>query len=197
MRDLRDLAGLLLGFLPWLLFLFLSGHTLASLERGIIISLAVSVVFGLGGLKRGFILQWGTLVFFAAAFVLVNIMKTVWVAENMGVLTNLFLAGLMWFTVIIGIPFALQYARAGLPKEQRDDPNLVRGSRFITIVWAVLMTISTAVAVFRKADLVSLPEWVYFDISLLIIFGGLGYTTLFRRKKRAQRERMLKPAGSV
>lgn len=33
MRDLRDLGVLLLGFMPWLLFLLISGHTLASLER--------------------------------------------------------------------------------------------------------------------------------------------------------------------
>lgn len=195
MRDLRDLAGLLLGFMPWLLFLFLSGHTLASLERGIIISLVVSVVFGLRGLWRGFILQWGTLIFFSAAFVLVNIMETVWVAENMGILTNSFLAGLMWFTLIIGRPFALQYARAALPKEQWHNPGLIRSGRFITIVWAVLMTISAAVSVFRKAELVSLPDWVYFDISLLIIISGLAYTTFYRRKKRMERERMQGPGN--
>jgi heme O synthase-like polyprenyltransferase len=30
-RDVKDLGVLLLGFMPWLLFLFLAGHSLASL----------------------------------------------------------------------------------------------------------------------------------------------------------------------
>ena len=45
MRELKDTAVLLLGFLPWLLFLFFSGHSMESLERITWISLAVGVVF--------------------------------------------------------------------------------------------------------------------------------------------------------
>lgn len=189
MRDLKDLGVLLLGFLPWCLFLFLSGHTLVSLERATIISLAASLIFGYGQLKDGFILQWGTVLFFGVCFLTVNLFKVVWVATNMDLLANGALAVTMWVTVLAGMPFALQYARKDLPKEHWQDPNLIRGCYFITIVWAGLMTLAFTVSLLKRSSLFNVPAWVYFDISLCIIIFGLAFTTLFKRRKRLLREK--------
>ena len=62
--DFKELGLLMLGFLPWMLFLFLSGHTMLSLKIAVVISLVASVTLGFGDLKRGFILSWGTCIFF-------------------------------------------------------------------------------------------------------------------------------------
>jgi hypothetical protein len=107
MRDLKDLVTLVLGFMPWLLFLFLAGHTLASLEIAILISVGASLVFGFGELRRGYILQWGTLTFFVAAAVLVNAMKVIWVATHMDLIANGAIASIMWLSIAVGQPFAL------------------------------------------------------------------------------------------
>ena len=122
MRDLRDLCVLLLGFMPWLLFLLISGHTLASLERAVVICLAASLTFGFVELRRGYILQWGTLIFFLACLVMVNLLNVVWGATHMDLLANSALALVMWLTLAVGRPFALQYARSELPKERWDAP---------------------------------------------------------------------------
>ncbi len=189
MRELKDLGGLLLGFMPWLLFLFLSGHTLTSLERAIVVGLVASLVFGFGDLKRGFVLQWGSLIFFVLCVVSVNLLNSVWVATQMDLLSNAALACIMWVTIAVGKPFALQYAQKDLPAELRNDPNVARGSRAITLVWAWLMTLSVLISVIHRTSVVHFPDWVYFDASLCIIAAGLTYTTLFKRKKRLQRER--------
>ncbi len=152
-RDLRELATLLLGFMPCLLFLFLSGHTLTSLERAIIVCLIASLTFGFIDLRRGFILQCGTLLFFFSCLFLVNVLKVIWVAKQMDILANSFLACLIWLTVVVGKPFALQYARRDLPKEQWNDVNLIRGCRFITVVWGALMTFAVCVSVFKRTSL--------------------------------------------
>ena len=189
MRDLKDLGVLMLGFVPWLLFLLVSGHTLASLERATIICLVASLTFGFGELRRGYILQWGTVVFFGACVVLVNLLEIIWVASYMDLLANSVLAGIMWLTILVGKPFALQYAQRDLPKERWNDPKVVQACRFITLVWACLMSLSVIVSVIRRISAVHLPEWVYFDASLCIILTGLIFTTLFKRQKRLQRER--------
>lgn len=190
MRDLKSLAVLFLGFMPWLLFLFLSGHTLASLEHAIIISLIASITFGLGELRRGYILAWGTFVFFSLCIVLINLLKLVWFAREMDLLANLALALVMWLTILVGRPFALQYAQRDLPQERWSDPEVIRGCRFITIVWALLMSLAAAVSVVRRMPVVHLPDWVYFDVSIVIILSGLAITTLFKRQKRLQHERL-------
>ena len=189
MRELKDTAALLLGFLPWLLFLFFSGHSMESLERITWISLAASLTFGFSELRSGFILQWGTLVFFAACAVLVGIFHVVWVATQMDLLANASLAAIVWGTLLAGQPFALQYARRGLPSERWNDPKMVAGCRFITLVWAALMTASVGVSVYRRTSAPQVSEQAYFTISLAIIAVGVVFTTLFKRRKRLDRER--------
>ena len=188
MRDLRELGVLVLGFVPWLIFLFISGHTLASLERATIISLLACLTFGFMELRRGYILQWGTLVFFCACAVLVNLLQVVWIATHMDLVANAGIAGIMWLTIVVGKPFALQYARRDLPKERWNDPKLIKGCRFITLVWAGLMSANAGLSFLRRSPIISLPEWAYFYATLCIILAGLVFTTLFKRRKRRQRE---------
>ena len=68
----------------------------------------------------------------------------------MDLLANLSLASIVWATLIADRPFALQYARKGLPLERWNDPKLIEGCRFITLVWAVLMSASVFVSGYRR-----------------------------------------------
>jgi carotenoid cleavage dioxygenase len=187
--DLKELGLLMLGFLPWMLFLFFSGHTMLSLKIAIIISLVASVTLGFGDLKRGFILQWGTCIFFLICLIMIDFLNNKWMAKEMDLVSNLALAAIMWFTVLIGKPFALQYARRGMPKELWNDENFIRGCRFITVVWACLMTFAALISILKRTTWLPFPSWVYFDLTLLNIVVGLTFTTIFKRKKRLQRER--------
>ena len=185
--DLKELGGLVLGFLPWLLFLFLSGNTLGSLERAVIISLAASVLFGYQELKQGFILTWGTLVFFSFCAISINLLHVLWVAMYMDLLSNSALAFVMWLTLAMGKPFVLQYARKGLPVERWNEPRFIHGCRQMTIVWASLMSLSVVLSIVKRTSLMHLPAWAWFGLSLVIIVSGLAYTTVFKRHKRLKR----------
>ena len=187
MRELKDMGNLLLGFLPWLLFLFFSGHSLGSLERVSWLCFASSLTFGFSELRSGFILQWGTLVFFASCILLVNFLHVTWVAKQMDLLANLSLASIVWATLIIGQPFALQYARKGLTQERWNDPSLIAGCRFITLVWAVLISLSVGVSAYRRTSAPLATDLIYFAISLSIIIVGVIFTTAYKRKKRLER----------
>ena len=184
MKELKEIIKFLSGFMPWILFLFLSGHTLASLERSIIICLLASLIFGFRELRKGFVLQWGTLLFFTGCAITLNIMNVVFIAKNMGIISNGFLASLIWGTILIGKPFTLQYARADLPKERWNDPKVMRSCRFVAIVWALLLTFSTAISCFKVINQGLYPDWVYFDTSIGIILVGIIFTTLYKRYKK-------------
>ncbi|MCX6281159.1 MAG: hypothetical protein NTU51_04295 [Bacteroidetes bacterium] len=185
--DLKELGGLILGFLPWLLFLFLAGKSLASLERAIIISLVACLLLNYGELKLGFILSWGTLIFFGFCAVAINLFHVMWVAAYMDLLSNSALAFVMWLTLLMGKPFVLQYARRGLPEEKWHEPGFVHGCRQMTIVWASLMSLSVALSLLKRSSWFECPAWVYFGLSLVIIIAGLTYTTVFKRRKRLKR----------
>src|SRR4030042_2400951 len=185
MKEFKELIKFLLGFMPGILFLFLSGHTLASLERSIIVCILASLIFGFRELRKGFILHWGTLLFFTSCTITLNLMDVTFVAKNMGIISNGFLASLIWVTIFIGKPFTLQYARADLPKELWDDLRIVRSCRFIATIWALLLTFSTSISCFRALNPTLYPDRIYFDISIGIILGGVIFTSLYKRYKRA------------
>jgi len=189
MQDLKELGRLLLGFVPWLLFLFLGGHSLESLEMAAVIGLVASLTFGFSELRGGFILQWGTLVFFSSCVLFVNGLHVGWVAMHMDILANVALASIIWLTLIAGRPFALQYARRSLPPELWNDPAIIRSCRLITLVWALLMTVAVGVSVYRRTGAPQAGDGVYFVISLCLIAGGVVFTTAFKRHKRIERER--------
>ena len=186
MKELKELVKFLLGFTPWLLFLFLSGSTLASLEISIIVSLLASVIFSFKELRKGFILQWGTLFFFTVCAIAVNVSHSMFVAKNMGIISNGFLAGLIWATIFIGKPFTLQYAMVDLPKEQWHDPALIRSCRFIAIVWALLLTFSALVAYFKVIHPARYPDWIYLVISMGVMIGGTLFTSFYKKHRRSQ-----------
>jgi len=194
--ELLDIAKFILGFSPWILFLFLPTDGWDPLRRAVVICLAVSVFFALKALRKGFVLQWATLIFFLFCAILLYGFKCVWLAKHMGIIANSFLDGVIWFTVLIGQPFTLQYARADLPKEQWFDESLIRGCRFIAIFWGTLLLVPTAFNAFRLFYPLALPDPFYFYISLFCIIIGISYTTIYKHRKRKQREAMSYPAHS-
>jgi len=186
-EEIKETVNFIFGFMPWIVFLFISGHSFSSLECSLLISLAVCLVFGFKDLRRGNLLQWGTLVFFVASTILINGLKIIWLAVHMGILANAYLAFIMWTTIFIGKPFPLQYARVGLPKELWYDENIIRGCRFIALVWGVLMLMATGVSFLKYTHHGLLPEWIYFDISVGIIIFGIAFTSIYKQVKKNQR----------
>ena len=134
-KELREIAKFVLGFLPWIIFLFLPTDGLEALRRAVLLCLALSVMFGWKMLLKGFILQWATVAFFVFSAIAFYGFRWVWLAQHMGIVVNIFLAGIIWFTVLIGNPFTLQYARADLPMEQWHDEDMIRGARLLAIFW--------------------------------------------------------------
>lgn len=183
---MKEFLQLIFGFIPWLLFMFISGHSLFQLEVAILICLAASVIFGFRDLRDRFILQWGSLIFFAACAVLVNGLKIIWVAENMDILANCYLAGLVWISIALKKPFTLQYARRNLPEDRWNDVHVVRACTVIALVWACLMTLSAVVSAVKHSNLVQLPHVVYFYISIIHMVIGATFTVWYKKRSRRQ-----------
>ncbi len=187
-RELLEAAKFILGFLPWILFLFLPTDGWDPLRRAVAICAAASVLFAWKMLRRGFILQWATLAFFVSCTVAFYGFRWIWLARHMGIVANGFLAGIIWFTVLIGKPFTLQYARADLPRERWHDEGLIRGCRSIAVFWGALLLVPAVFNIFRLISPDALPDRFYFYLSLCCIAVGITYTSLFKSLKRKRRQ---------
>ena len=186
--ELLEIAKFVLGFLPWILFLILPTNSWDQLQRAVAICLAISVIFAWKELRKGFILQWASIFFFLFCTISFYVFKWLWLAEHMAIISNGFLTGVILFTVLIGKPFTLQYARAELPKEQWYDEDMIRGCQFIAIFWGALLFVPTAFNAFRLFCPHALPDRLYSYLNPVCIIIGVFYTTLYKHKKRKQRE---------
>ncbi len=190
---MKDLLKLLMGFLPWIAFAVLAGPSLLRLEIAIVLSFLISLVVGYSQLKKGFILAWGSLVFFSANLILVAALKNVWVMQHMGILAPLTLAVITWVSIALGKPFVLQFARESVPKEQWGNPEFIAGCRNLTIFWGCLFICSTVIALAKSMKFGG-PDWLYGLLSFGITMFGIFFTEWFKSQKRHQRERIAKQA---
>lgn len=181
---------LFLGFLPWILYLILAGNTLVMFESAIIVGLVTSIICQLYELKKGFILSWGTLLFFMFMTVSVVILKNSWVIENAGWISNSALPLIVFISLIIGMPFTLQYAKEVISPDKWQQPLFIRINYLLTILWQIIFLLSLVVyLIFNYYKLTD--TWSYVIISYIPIFVGLWiniwfpnwYKNLIHRKR--------------
>jgi hypothetical protein len=189
-QELLEFVKFIYGFLPWILFLFLPTDGWEPLQRAVAVCFVASLVFGWDTLRKGFILQWFTVGFFLFSAIALYGFSWVWLAEHMGIIANGFLDGVIWLTVLTGNPFTLQYAREELPRERWYEEGVIRTCQSIAIFWGALLLVPTTFSVFRLLYPTALPAHFYFYLSLLCMAIGAAYTTIYKRKKREERQAM-------
>ncbi len=144
---MKEILSILLGFAPWIVFGVVSGPTLWRLNAAIIIALVLVPVMGYKQLAKGFILTWGTLLFFLVNLVLVVLWKNPWVIDNLDILAKGTLAAITWVSIFVGQPFVLQYARETVPKDRQASPIFFRTCRNLAVMWGVIFLLATMMSV--------------------------------------------------
>ena len=157
---MQQIISILLGFLPWIAFGVIAGPSLWRLNAAIIVALALVLVMGYKQLAKGFILTWGSLLFFGVNLVMVVLYRNLWVIKNLNVLSHGTLAAIAWVSIFLGKPFVLQYARETVPPERQASPVFYRTCRTLAVIWGVVFLIATGMSVAKTYD-----WWA----------GGMGY----------------------
>jgi hypothetical protein len=155
MYAMKEILSVLLGFLPWIAFGIISGPSLFRLNAAIIAALVLVVATGLKQLARGFVLTWGSLVFFCIMLVVVVFLKNGWVIRNLDILAHLTLAVIAWFSIFIGKPFVLQYARETTPPERQNSPFFFPICRNLAALWGTIFLATTFMSVAKTAGWLS------------------------------------------
>jgi hypothetical protein len=184
----KELFGILLGFLPWILFGVLAGPSLPRLSLALAVALAAVLALGYKQLRRGFFLTWGSLLFFSLCLISIGVLKILWVAQHMDVLTKAALAAIDWVSIIAGQPFTLQYARQSVPAEYWHTPLFIRTGYILAIVWGVIFLVATGASLARPyLPISNLPYQMFSNgIMVLGVIFTRWYTTRVRRAREVQ-----------
>lgn len=157
--------AIFLGFLPWIAYFLLSGDSRSSHLLAMSIALLMMVVLDRKALKKGFILVWGGTVFFSSLLIISLCTSTLWFSANAGLLGNIALMLITWFSLIIGKPFTLQYAREETDPKAWDSPLFWHINIVLTGVWGLSFTLLTSMSLLRR----------YFDIPDNMLYQTLTY----------------------
>lgn len=129
------------GFIPWIVYFVLSGSNYLSSELTALAAAAATVIFNFKTLRKGFLLDWGTLIYFLFLAMMYRLPFSSWFNQYDFLLSNIALALLMWISIVIKKPFTMQYAKEGVDEIFWVTPTFRHINYAISIVWAVALSL--------------------------------------------------------
>lgn len=103
------LINIIQSFLPWILYFSLLGSEQSQVSMAVIVAAVASILFEFKSLKKGFVLSWGTLVFFMFMIVAVVILKNQTVLKYAWIISHAGLAIIALVSILLRKPFTIQY----------------------------------------------------------------------------------------
>ncbi len=139
------LANPLVGLSPWILYSLVEGQGRLELSAGVALGFAV-VILSLNWIRGASpkIFEYSDVAYFAGLAIVVAFagptLRT-WLEAWGGEVANVAVLAIALGSVLIRIPFTLQYAREDTPKEYWHTPEFLRVNYLITWVWVVAFAI--------------------------------------------------------
>jgi hypothetical protein len=168
--------GILLGFAPFIAFAVLSRFVHPSVSLGA--AAAVSAVLILRSNMRGGsikILEAGTFLLFAGLGAFAVFRSD---GLDIPIVRSVVDGGLLLiilFSVAIGRPFTLQYAREQVPEAVQSSPRFIRTNYIITAAWALAMAVIVA-ADLAMHFMAGVPVRVEVIVMIAALAGAFWFT---------------------
>jgi len=164
---------LFLAFIPWIFFALLYGNTHLSALIGSGGALLLMVLFDFRELAKLFILPWGSVLLFG--FLLINNLHEFVALSTIGALRliNSTLAAIVIFSLLIGRPFTLQYAREEVDSKYWKNPNFIKINWILTSIWAVLMIVMALPSYFLSYEVIHESWFWSYGLMILCILVGV------------------------
>lgn len=134
------MKDLISGFIPWIFFSVFYGTTPESMSFAGAGALILTIIFNMKELRHGFILPWASIIFFSLLSLNDHFAFYAWPEQHALIIIDSALAAIVWFSMLIGKPFTLQYARLKIDPAFWQSPGFIKVNWMITSVWAILMT---------------------------------------------------------
>ena len=170
--------GVLVGFLPLIVFGILSGTTLESIQIALLAALIVAVLVGHRTLRRGFFLEWANILMFAGALFCITILHITAIADYMSIIIYLVLASVAFGSLIAKTPFTSQYARDMVDKSVWDHPAFIAINVFMTGVWGGLFVVNLLLGIISKIAAGPVGQIAGMLVYVVLIIGIL-FTMLY------------------
>jgi hypothetical protein len=160
---------MLLAFAPFVTFAvlnhFVSPTTALTIAALVSLGLiAREIVLG----RSAKILEVGTCILFGGLALYTHLSNANWPIVGVKLAVDIGLLVVVLFSLAIGRPFTIQYAREQVPRELWESPEFLRTNQIITLVWLAAF----AVIIVADVILLYMPD-VPHKLSVLLTIGAL------------------------
>lgn len=160
---------MLLSFAPFIVFAVLNhfGDPTLALAIAALVSFGLTTREILSG-RSAKILEVGTFILFGGLAIYGLLSGADWPVVGVKLAVDAGLMAIILFSLVVGRPFTIQYARESVPEALWTSPEFVRRNRVITFVWLAAF----AAIVLADLILLYLPA-VPHQLSVLLTAGAL------------------------
>jgi len=180
------LLNLFTSLLPWIAFSILfSLYPSLALPAAIVLSL----LFCYPKLRKGFILEWGSLLFFISLFIDYQIFKNLWLIRHISIFISFFFVAVSFISLLIKRPFTLQYAKLEVDKKLWGSPYFLRANQIMTAVLGFIFLFMGLANLYRTYFGSGPNRWIVWGIGLAIQIIFLDRFPKWYRKKHFKKEK--------
>lgn len=169
---------ILLGFLPWIVYFLLTGPTKSAHLLSLSFALGITLLFDFKEIKKGFVLAWGGLLYFATMLFIAAVTSSEWPMLHASLLGNIALMSIVWTSLLIGKPFTIQYAREVTAERFWKSPLFIRINNVLTIVWGLsfllLVLMNLSQQYFKLSN-----GWIYQSLTYIPTLFAIFFTQKF------------------
>lgn len=165
----------ILGFLPWIIYSIAAGRGERGILHGAIIALVLAFVLGRKNLRKGFILDWSTVIFFAFVLVVGVYLQHPFITQHPGLFADGALAVIAIGSLLVGTPFTIQYAREQTAEEYWHSPIFIRVNQVLTLTWGIIFALSAWLSWLLPLNVYTLVHIALLAIAVLMTIRFPGW----------------------
>ncbi|MBF6558155.1 MAG: hypothetical protein IVW52_18770 [Acidimicrobiales bacterium] len=175
------LASPIVGFAPWIAFSVLEGPKRYELAIGAALGIAVlQLVLGMVVGARPKQLDVAAIIFFVGMLVaglLVGPDGQTWLDRWSGEVSNAMLVVVALGSIVLRVPFTIQYAQEMTPKEYWDTPLFLHINYVLTWVWTATFAVTAVVGWYGDGPL-NQPDniWTNWIIQIALLIFAIRFT---------------------
>ncbi len=154
----------LMPFSPWIVSGIISAF-FPSLE---LLSVLVFALLSFAKLRKGFLLEWSSLIFFLAKSCNDQIWQNGWITDHLSILASFFFFAVSIISLWIHQPFTLQYAKLEVEKKFWISPIFVRVNQLLTLGFGIIFLSAALVHLYRYFHPNSFSGWMVWIPALVI-----------------------------
>ncbi|KTD61897.1 carotenoid oxygenase family protein [Legionella spiritensis] len=129
------------GFIPWITYAIVASFKNLNTELAPLAAIAATLLFCRSNLRKKFILDWSSLVYFILLSLLYLSPLKAWLDQYAYLISNIALGLIMWISIVIRQPFSMQYAKEEVDEIYWISPLFRQINYTISIVWASALTL--------------------------------------------------------